>query len=804
MDNLSDGRHPNRNHYSQLMTDYNKNSAPSTTSNKGKKEILLKSCNNYSVLKQNYGNGQLKNISINFGFPNSKNTYKYKNAFPVSRYPIYEQRNIFYYDKDFQLFKNKSVSKYGEKRNKNNASIQSTRNNRLFSPQHKIVTSIKKKKFQDESEDKSYKKKEKDIYELEVVNTILYDDEDNIEKKEYQNEEWGEIEQEMYVNEKDKKNNLLNSVFVEIEKDDGDKQLKVVEISKDEKKPCIKIKYTIEDKICLKSAENAGNDGGEDLISIYDKDTKDSIIKSPNYKTDTNSTFNNNYSNFNNYSINSLGRGGEGSNIRNVSNISNILLKDSKTTHLSSSRDDNNIKDNIYFSGIPSTEKYQRYSNYKEQYEQKKEKVRPGTYNHDKRFESTQPNRYYKDQTEGIIEKKKKLIDIMKKEPGREYHNNKYIEIKSLRKEGKLGIKTPKQREDRKEIQINIERGLNSLKLPLRDEKSSINTYSPRFNIDDITKSIREKYGDKSRKQSIADDKELKIINIDIKKNRFGNDKYSNLSSRISPKKIETKSFIRDQDRNNYFLTRKKSIDTTNLLQTSSNKYLAKSTYIKDETKKKTLEIEKPITPKNIIIKSRFDEVESKNAILKPNISDNSFNIKNIGLKDNLIKRDYNAELIKNRMNTYKTERKEKDNYSEYRPKIDTKINIEDIISKKEGFKRSFAEKDILVDNILGKKGLVKTKSENQFTERHRFNTYQNKKQLEHSIGSIDRDILKIDRKWGDIGTIKEKDKKAKEKEEKDRLDRERKEKERRDRERKRKGKRKRKIRKRKKRKRKN
>ena len=463
----------------------------------------------------------------------------------------------------------------------------------------------------------------------------------------------------MYVNEKDKKNNLLNSVLVEIEKDDGDKQLKVVEISKDEKKPCIKIKYTIEDKICLKSAENAGNDGGEDLISIYDKDTKDSIIKSPNYKTDTNSTFNNNYSNFNNYSINSLGRGGEGSNIRNVSNISNILLKDSKTTHLSSSRDDNNIKDNIYLSGISSTEKYQRYSNYKEQYEQKKEKVRPGTYNHDKRFESTQPNRYYKDQTEGIIEKKKKLIDIMKKEPGREYHNNKYIEIKSLRKEGKLGIKTPKQREDRKEIQIDIERGLNSLKLPLRDEKSSINTYSPRFNIDDITKSIREKYGDKSRRQSIADDKELKIINIDIKKNRFGNDKYSNLSSRISPKKTETKSLIRDQDRNNYFLTRTKSIDTTNLLPSSSNKYLAKSTYIKDEIKKKTLETEKPITPKNIIIKSRFDEVESKNAILRPNISDNSFNIKNIGLKDNLIKRDYNAELIKNRMNTYKTERKE-------------------------------------------------------------------------------------------------------------------------------------------------
>ena len=110
-------------------------------------------------------------------------------------------------------------------------------------------------------------------------------------------------------------------------------------------------------------------------------------------------------------------------------------------------------------------------------------------------------------------------------------------------------------------------------------------------------------------------------------------------------------------------------------------------------------------------------------------------------------------------MNAYQTERKKekKNNYIEYKPKIDTKINIDDLISKREGFKRSFADKDIIGDNILGKKGLIKTKSEIQFPERHRFNTYQNKKQLEHSIGSIDRDILKIGKKWGDVEKIKEK-----------------------------------------------
>ena len=110
MDYLSNARYNKSiNNLNHLMTDYDKNTTSNTNLNKGKKEILLTNANNYSLLKHNYGNGQLKNIAINFNFPNSRNTYKYKNAFPISKYPIYEQRNIFYYDTNFELFKNKSV-----------------------------------------------------------------------------------------------------------------------------------------------------------------------------------------------------------------------------------------------------------------------------------------------------------------------------------------------------------------------------------------------------------------------------------------------------------------------------------------------------------------------------------------------------------------------------------------------------------------------------------------------------------------------------------------------------------------------
>ena len=142
MDSLFDERQQDKSHLSEWIVDSDKN----TLCNKQNREYILNSFNDYSELKQNYNNTQLKNISINFGFPNTRNTYKYQNTYSLIEFPMFEQRNVFYYDKDFKLFKNKSVSKYGEKKNKNNANLsQYSKNNRIFSPQHKIITSIKKK-----------------------------------------------------------------------------------------------------------------------------------------------------------------------------------------------------------------------------------------------------------------------------------------------------------------------------------------------------------------------------------------------------------------------------------------------------------------------------------------------------------------------------------------------------------------------------------------------------------------------------------------------------------------------------------
>ena len=153
MDSIITDRQQDKSHLSEWAMDGDRNNISNSNTNKVKQEIYLNSCNDSSELKQNYKNTQLKNISINFGFPNTRNTYKYKNTLPLSEIPMFEQRNVFYYNKDFQLFKNKSVSKYGEKKDKNNKSLSKLmRNNKLFSPKHKIITSIKKKKYLNDEE----------------------------------------------------------------------------------------------------------------------------------------------------------------------------------------------------------------------------------------------------------------------------------------------------------------------------------------------------------------------------------------------------------------------------------------------------------------------------------------------------------------------------------------------------------------------------------------------------------------------------------------------------------------------------
>ena len=228
-----------------------------SSSNKKNKEIIIRKDRDYSELRQSFKNTVVRNISIDFKFPNTKTTYNYKRSFLNEEFPMFEQRNTFYYDNNFQLFKNKSVSKFTKSNNKFNIS---SKQNKFNSPQHNIITSIKRIKNIDDSRksqepinknDKKRKSKsiEKDIYQLEIINQIIfngtYADNNNYKKtggksfikdeKEINDPELKEIEQRIFKNEKDKKNNLLNTVNVEIEKENGDKQLIIVEISNNEK-----------------------------------------------------------------------------------------------------------------------------------------------------------------------------------------------------------------------------------------------------------------------------------------------------------------------------------------------------------------------------------------------------------------------------------------------------------------------------------------------------------------------------------------------------------------------------------------
>ena len=159
-------------------------------------------------------------------------------------------------------------------------------------------------------------------------------------------EEWGEIEQAIFENERDKKNNLLNSIHIEIEKENGEKQLKIVEITKEEKDkdhetnagkdkdkdkdkkdPVIKIKYTVEDKLCLQPGTP------REEFSSLDKD----------FLKDTSSLLKTNYSNTNYNTIYSLKK--HDSSALRKERASEILLKDIKSC------------ENI-FSSIDSEKKY--------------------------------------------------------------------------------------------------------------------------------------------------------------------------------------------------------------------------------------------------------------------------------------------------------------------------------------------------------------------------------------------------------------------------------------------------------------
>ena len=782
MDFLSEDKQ-DKSHISEWMIDYDKNSISNSNIIKGKKDILLRSCNDHSVLKQNYPNTQLKNISINFGFPNTINTYKYKNTFPLSDFPMFEQRNVFYYDKNFQLFKNKSVSKYGEKKSN---SISHSKNSRIFSPQHKITTSIKKKKYLDDKVvDKKIEKSEKDIYELEVVNQVLYDDEAKLSQivgKELDNE-WGEIEQFIFDNEKNKKNNLLNSVYVEIEKENGDKQLKVVEITKEDKfkkEPCIKVKYTIEDRICLNSG---GESGGEEIASIYDRDTKDSVFKSLNYKTNTSSTFNNNYS------LSSIKRP-EYSTLKKE-NVSEILLKENKSSQNTLSATEN---EKIYFSGsIPNSKKYQKYSNYQKNLMNQKEK------------------RKENDTYDRSSAQTKKLVDIIN-DDNEEKLNRYGYSSRDIKR-------SPKVEQSNEEIQIKIEKGIKTQGSPIRKEKEEIK-FSPRFKakekgspkstISDRYKSfdeqekikdkgkaiienkyniegkgLREKYINKNEdKDKDKDNNELKKINIEIKKS-----KYNNITS-VTEQIPEIQSYKKDTDKNSYF-TKQNISDNKFSNKKNEENHISRSQFLKDFSKQEGTEIERPRISKRFVKKHKEEETEQQKPITMTNFEEKKTHVRRFGVKNLEQKLENDEDLFKYRMQQNQTEKEKekKENLSEvkqgYKAKYQNKMKGDEynISTKKETFQRNFDTNESIDFNNKNKKQISSYKTEIENREKERLEKEaKEKERKEKQRLEIEREIEMMEKEKERIRVEKQKEReraKIEKEKEREKLEKERKEKER-------------------------
>ena len=896
--------------------DYDKNSLSNSNVNKARKEYFLNTCSDYSELRQSYNNTMLKNISINFGFPNTINTYKYKNSYPLTDIPLFEQRNIFYYDKDFQLFKNKSVSKYGEKKSKNSSNnAQNIRSNRHLSPQHKIITSIRKKKyvydkdvenltnFKKTEKDEKGEKGEKDIYELEVINQVLYDDDEtdgknkkNASFRELENE-WGEIEQEIFEKEKDKKNNLLNSIYVEIEKENGDKQVKVLEITKEEKdkkEPCIKIRYSVEDKICL-NPQPQNEPPSEEQISNFEKD---SAFKSNNYKSMTNS--------ISNYYMTSSIKRNDLSSLKKE-NVSEILLKESKSQR--------NFSTPSELSGSTSTNKFQKYSSKRDYYlskekDKKIDSIKPVMHRFEK--EEISPIKERQISNEEVEEKNSKLIDIIKDEqeveiknksidmedkifikekeklPEKEekveeitenkgrkmelidketniydknikgdkedfisYEQKKYKQkeknffvenkekIDEIKKEQKKEFIKPKE----EETEINIKKETKE-KLSIKDENEENGGFSRRFRVKEketeepvkqeiiydrnkilkekknqerefenekakkkeslssfeengtkkqieIKKekieikernNLRDKYRNINRKvpEEEKDKNDLKVVSVDYKKNRFGN-KYNNISNlkELNPDKLYfNKNKIEEKEDKYIYNFKNEEINTS------------KSQVLKPLGKTLETEKEKPDYHSKYN-KKRHDEIEPK----KENI-----NYNNMAGKTYFYSRFGNKEENKdnedeNQVSKYRFGRnqndilKEKVNIVEKRYGVEETEDLYNVDGRNQGLRRFYAGKESKQDNL--KEKINKNEISPQ-VERHRYKTFQNKKQLQElkEREKEEKEEIKQIRRWGENQNIKDENlKKEKEREiekmqklkEKERLERERKEKEKRD-----------------------
>jgi hypothetical protein len=280
---------------------------------------------------------------------------------------------------------------------------------------------------------------------------------------------------------------------VEIEKENGEKQLKIVEITKEDKgrqEPCIKIKYTVEDKLCL----GLGDIQKEELNSTLEKEyIKDTSSKSSYTKT--------NNTNNNNFSFNSF-RKHDSSALRKE-RASEILLKDAKST------------ENI-FSSVDT-----------EKMGDKKINIKPVSHKFDKedinpinkeKFNKEIKHENSKEQTST---KNNELLGI-KKYGDQEMNTNKSIEIdeKYLTKEKESPhISKKDDKNDIKEIQ---NRQMKAFDYEF-DENSNVegkNIQKPKFSRFSVKKKDSENENqDKQNKEDITFDKnKYKTNTFDSKK----------------------------------------------------------------------------------------------------------------------------------------------------------------------------------------------------------------------------------------------------------------------------------------------
>ena len=645
----------------------------------------------------------------------------------------------------------------------------------------------------------------KDIYELEVINQVVYDDEDSEGKnkknmksspstaRELENE-WGEIEQDIFENERDKKNNLLNSIYVEIEKENGDKQYKKVEISKDDankKEPCIKIKYTVEDKICLNSPGDYSP--GDEQNSNFDKETmKDSGIKT-GYKTNTNSISNINYS------MNSIKK--HDNSTLKKENVSEILLKDSKSSQ--------NIFNSLEFdksnlSGTnTSNQKYQKYPNFKKDFNlvknkkidsikpinykfEREEEISPIKVIKEKRFykgineekssnlidiidhdEEVQPNKsieieekYFKKEKEDTptqekkVEKKQKnffeenkrqIDEIVKVE-------KKEAEIEQSNKDFATRFKVKEKEPEKKEIiydrnKILKEKKMQELEIGKEKEKKSTKSYDEdeatktketfkkevireKEEIKEV-KNIRDKYRNKNKKE---ENEEPEIISSNLNKNKYSNNKYTNISKELNPSKSEKIILIK---KDNFIKPQYK--DSSQFKEVKEEINIVKSPVVKVEERESS---EKPrkYQKRRFYSGKEEDDKRQKDIIAteKKIETQPKYKYRRFGGKD---------------------ENNEKEE------------NVDNINVKNQNYRRYFDDKD-KDDNRKEIKTEVSTPS------KHRYNTFQNKKKLEEL--KIKEEPDKQIRRWRDKRDVEEDTNiiSKKKEEERIRLEYERKEKE--------------------------